>query len=99
MAYCDKSGMQFVEAAGLLAARIGGDEFALLLADCSLAGDKMATQKTIDSIADMPFTWGERSYEDWSQRRDHGDYAKFAARGCFDGRGRHRLLRGRVIGP
>ncbi len=35
-------------------ARIGGDEFALLLADCSITGARKAAQQVIDSIAGGP---------------------------------------------
>jgi diguanylate cyclase len=44
-------------------ARIGGDEFAVLFADCSLAGAKMAAQKIVDAVAETRFTWNGRSYE------------------------------------
>ncbi len=44
-------------------ARIGGDEFALLLADCSVAGARKAAQQVIDSIAGVRFTWHGKTYQ------------------------------------
>jgi diguanylate cyclase (GGDEF)-like protein len=44
-------------------ARIGGDEFALILADCSVAGAVKAAQQVIDSIATVDFKWNGRSYD------------------------------------
>lgn len=44
-------------------ARIGGDEFALLLADCSLVGAKKAAQQVIDAIAAVRFIWHGKSYD------------------------------------
>ncbi len=46
-----------------LAARIGGDEFALLLPDCSVAGAERVAQKVIAAIAAIRFTWGGATYE------------------------------------
>ena len=45
------------------AARIGGDEFAVLLADCSVSGAGRAAQQIIDAIAAVRFTWMGRTYE------------------------------------
>ncbi len=39
------------------AARIGGDEFALLLPDCSVASATRVAQKIIDAIACLRFSW------------------------------------------
>ena len=44
-------------------ARIGGDEFAVLFADCSLSGARMVAQKIVDAIAAMRFAWEGRNYE------------------------------------
>jgi diguanylate cyclase (GGDEF)-like protein/PAS domain S-box-containing protein len=44
-------------------ARIGGDEFAVLLADCSLAGARKAAKQVIDAIAAVRFSWNGRTYE------------------------------------
>jgi len=44
-------------------ARIGGDEFALLLADCSLVGARKAAQQVIDAIAGVRFTWHGKKYD------------------------------------
>ena len=46
-----------------IAARIGGDEFALLLADCPIAGARLATQKIVESIVGLHFTWQGNAYE------------------------------------
>ncbi|MEJ0012722.1 MAG: PAS domain S-box protein [Bauldia sp.] len=43
-------------------ARIGGDEFALLLADCSIAGARKAAQQVIDAITGVRFTWHGKTY-------------------------------------
>ena len=40
-----------------LAARIGGDEFALLLPDCSVASAERIAEKIIDVIAALRFSW------------------------------------------
>jgi diguanylate cyclase len=45
------------------AARIGGDEFAILFADCTLAGAKMAAQKIVEAIGATRFDWERRKYE------------------------------------
>ncbi len=45
------------------AARIGGDEFALLLPDCSVTHATRVAQKIIDVIVGLRFSW-ERSSED-----------------------------------
>lgn len=44
-------------------ARMGGDEFAILLANCSTAGAKKAAQLIIDAIADLGFDWGGVTYD------------------------------------
>ncbi len=48
------------------AARIGGDEFALLLPDCSVASATRVAQKIIDAIAGQRFSWrqGRQSSSD-----------------------------------
>jgi diguanylate cyclase (GGDEF)-like protein/PAS domain S-box-containing protein len=43
------------------AARIGGDEFAILLADCSPTAAKQVAQKIVDAIAGIHFTWHGRT--------------------------------------
>ena len=43
--------------------RIGGDEFALLLPDCSLADAKTVAQKLIDALTAMRFAWAGRNYQ------------------------------------
>ena len=45
------------------AARIGGDEFAVLLGDCSVRGAEKVAQQIIDAIAAHPFTWRGEPYE------------------------------------
>ena len=45
------------------AARIGGDEFALLLTDCPLAGAKIVAEKIITAISNLSFTWEEQNYQ------------------------------------
>lgn len=44
------------------AARIGGDEFALLLADCPAAAARRVAQKLVDDIAALEFVWDDRVY-------------------------------------
>ena len=44
------------------AARIGGDEFAVLLADCPAAHAKAVAQKLADQIATIEFSWNGRKY-------------------------------------
>ena len=43
--------------------RIGGDEFALLLGDCSLSGARKVAQQVIDSIAGLRPTWHGKNYD------------------------------------
>lgn len=43
-------------------ARIGGDEFAVLLADCSAAAARRVAQQLVDSIAALEFQWEDKSY-------------------------------------
>ncbi len=45
-----------------MVARIGGDEFAILLDGCSLAGAKRVAEKISESIGAMVFTWAGRDY-------------------------------------
>ena len=53
------------------AARIGGDEFALLLPDCSVASATRVAEKIIDAIAGLHFSW-QRTCEPGNQgRRQH----------------------------
>jgi diguanylate cyclase (GGDEF)-like protein len=44
-------------------ARIGGDEFAVLLADCSVAGARKAARQIVESIAGVRFGWNGRVYQ------------------------------------
>jgi diguanylate cyclase (GGDEF)-like protein/PAS domain S-box-containing protein len=44
------------------AARIGGDEFAVLLADCPPAHARAVAQKLADTIAAIAFTWNGKAY-------------------------------------
>jgi diguanylate cyclase (GGDEF)-like protein/PAS domain S-box-containing protein len=43
-------------------ARIGGDEFAVVLADCSPTGARRAAQQIMDAIAAVRFSWGGKVY-------------------------------------
>jgi diguanylate cyclase (GGDEF)-like protein/PAS domain S-box-containing protein len=43
--------------------RIGGDEFALLLGDCSLNGARKVAQQVIDTIAGLRLTWNGQNYD------------------------------------
>jgi diguanylate cyclase (GGDEF)-like protein/PAS domain S-box-containing protein len=45
-----------------LAARIGGDEFALLLTDCPIVNARAIAQKIVDSIAALEFSWSGKTY-------------------------------------
>ena len=45
------------------AARIGGDEFALLMSDCPLAGAQRVAQKIVDGIAAIRFVWEGQTHE------------------------------------
>lgn len=45
------------------AARIGGDEFALLMSDCPLPGAQRVAQKIVDAIAAIRFAWEGQTYE------------------------------------
>ncbi len=44
------------------AARIGGDEFVLLLADCSLSNARVVGGKLVDAIAGLTFNWDGFNY-------------------------------------
>jgi diguanylate cyclase (GGDEF)-like protein/PAS domain S-box-containing protein len=44
------------------AGRIGGDEFALLLPDCSLSGARRVAEGVVKAISDLSFTWGGTPY-------------------------------------
>jgi len=43
-------------------ARIGGDEFALILENCGLEDGEMIAANLIRKVGDLAFSWGERSY-------------------------------------
>src|SRR5699024_4964993 len=45
-----------------LSARMGGDEFVVLLADCSLAQAGMVARKIVDAIAKLDFAWNGTTY-------------------------------------
>ena len=45
------------------AARIGGDEFAVLLADCPLSAAERVAQKIVDAIAAIRFAWEGSTYQ------------------------------------
>lgn len=44
------------------AARVGGDEFAVLLADCKPAHARVVAQKLVDLISAIDFRWNGRTY-------------------------------------
>jgi diguanylate cyclase len=44
------------------AARIGGDEFAILLMDCTVGDAKAVAQKIVDAVADISFPWSGVTY-------------------------------------
>lgn len=44
------------------AARIGGDEFAVILEDCALADAERISQKIVDIISDLRLEWSETIY-------------------------------------
>ncbi len=44
------------------AARIGGDEFVVLLADCAVQDARMEAEKIVDAIGAMRFEWGNAIY-------------------------------------
>lgn len=44
------------------AARIGGDEFAVLLSDCPIGTARRVAQKLVDSVADLEFRWDDKGY-------------------------------------
>ncbi|MEX0852114.1 MAG: diguanylate cyclase, partial [Bauldia sp.] len=46
-----------------LAARIGGDEFALILRDCPLPAAEKVVRQIVDAIATVRFIWNGRTYE------------------------------------
>jgi len=45
-----------------LAARIGGDEFAVILEDCSLENGRQVAHKVVRAIAALAFVWAGREY-------------------------------------
>jgi diguanylate cyclase (GGDEF)-like protein len=45
------------------AARVGGDEFVVLLADCPVAGARMVAQQIIDAIGGARFSWQGEDHE------------------------------------
>lgn len=45
------------------AARLGGDEFGLLLHDCSIADGEKLAQRFLKTLADLRFTWNDRTYQ------------------------------------
>jgi diguanylate cyclase (GGDEF)-like protein/PAS domain S-box-containing protein len=48
--------------AGDLAARIGGDEFALLLLDCPIEAARARIEILVERVGSMHFVWGEKTY-------------------------------------
>ena len=45
-----------------LAARIGGDEFAIILEDCPIANGQAVAEKIVRAIGALAFTWAGRDY-------------------------------------
>ncbi len=45
-----------------LAARIGGDEFVVLLADCSIANAEHVARKIVEAVAAIDFVWNDQRY-------------------------------------
>ncbi|MEO6395389.1 MAG: PAS domain S-box protein [Devosia sp.] len=45
-----------------LGARIGGDEFVVLLADCTLTNARAVADKIVEAIAQLHFTWNGMAY-------------------------------------
>lgn len=45
-----------------MAARIGGDEFAVLLEDCPLPNGMTVAEKIVRAVGALDFAWGEKSY-------------------------------------
>ena len=45
------------------AARIGGDEFVLLLADCTIANARRVARKVVDAVAALDFGWNGTRYK------------------------------------
>jgi diguanylate cyclase (GGDEF)-like protein/PAS domain S-box-containing protein len=90
---------------GDFAARIGGDEFVLLLLDCSLDDARIVCEKLVQAISRFVFTWEGQSFTvgasvgitavtfrepSTSQLTKQADAACYAAK--RDGRGRVRLF-------
>jgi diguanylate cyclase (GGDEF)-like protein/PAS domain S-box-containing protein len=44
-------------------ARVGGDEFVVLLSDCPIAGARLVAQQIIDAISGVDFSWRGEDYE------------------------------------
>ena len=44
-------------------ARVGGDEFAVVLADCSVIGARKVAEHIVESISGVTFSWQGRSYD------------------------------------
>lgn len=44
-------------------ARVGGDEFVVLLADCPIAGARMVAQQIVEAIRQVQFSWQGEQYE------------------------------------
>jgi len=45
-----------------MAARIGGDEFAVLLSDCPVANARTVAEKIVRAVGALDFVWGGRTY-------------------------------------
>jgi diguanylate cyclase (GGDEF)-like protein/PAS domain S-box-containing protein len=45
------------------AGRIGGDEFALILTDCPLAGAERVAEKVVGAISGLSFIWEDQNYQ------------------------------------
>jgi diguanylate cyclase (GGDEF)-like protein/PAS domain S-box-containing protein len=90
---------------GDFAARVGGDEFVLLLLDCSLDQARLVCEKLVQAISRFVFTWEGQSFTvgasvgitavtfrepSASQLTKQADAACYAAK--RDGRGRVRLF-------
>lgn len=45
-----------------MAARIGGDEFAVILEDCTIANGRQVAEKIVRAIGSLIFTWAGREY-------------------------------------
>ncbi len=79
-------------------ARIGGDEFGMLLVGCPLEKARQIADDVCRAVSDYRFVWKDKIFNIGVEHRPGGDRSRERHAGGGDGRGRLGLLRREAAG-